>query len=138
MAMSDLPRDTVAPESLDPTRLYDSSGLRPRRTLEHAALERGQAEGVAIESLEAGDVVVVRTQNSTYRVEVLDPARREVLLSGGAYFGTPTEVRLGGATAGGSTLKVGWIGVGLQLEIACGRQRTTTSCVESVRLENAT
>jgi hypothetical protein len=99
--------------------------------------EPGEVDGIGIESLEAGDVLIVRTRNSTYRLEVLDPARRDVLLSGGAYFARPTEVRLGGATEGGGTLKVGWIGVGLQLEIASGHQRTTTSCVESVTVEHA-
>jgi hypothetical protein len=135
--MSNLHRETVAQENPDPSVIFEGGGVRPCCTLEHAALELGWVDGVAIESLDPGDVVVVRTQNSVYRVEVLDPERRDVLVSGGAYFAEPTRVRLGGATAGGSTLKLGWIGVGLQLEVASGRQRTTTSCVESVKVERA-
>jgi hypothetical protein len=134
--MADLHREPVV-ENFDPTVLYEDGVLRPCSTLDNAVIDSGWADGVAVESLDAGDVVVVRTQNSTYRVEVLDPERRDVLLTGGAYFAEPTRVRLGGATAGGSTLKVGWIGVGLQLEIASGRQRTTTSCVESLTIEHA-
>jgi hypothetical protein len=57
-------------------------------------------------------------------------------VTGGRLFPESTEVRLEGSTAGGSVLKIGWIGTGLRLEMSMGRQRITTSRVESVIIEN--
>jgi hypothetical protein len=94
----------------------------------------GFADGMSIKSLEAGTTLRVRTRNSTYRLVVLDPVKLLVLLVGGALFPEDTVARLAGATAGGTTLKVGWIGLGLRVEIAAGGKRTTTSPVESIEI----
>ena len=110
----------------------------PHCTLEGFALEPGCVDGVALEALEPDTVLVVRTRHSSYRLVVLDGAQQRVLLSGGAHFPESTEVWVEGATAGGSTLKMGWIGVGLRLEIWEGRRRITTSRVESVTIERLT
>ena len=80
-------------------------------------------------------MLIVRTRYSSYRLVVLDGAERRVLLTGGSHFPESTEVRVDGATAGGSSLKIGWIGVGLRLEMTAGRRRITTSRVESVTIE---
>jgi hypothetical protein len=110
--------------------------LVPRRhTLDNFASEPGCVEGVALQSLETGTVLRVRTRHSHYRVVVLDPTRQSVLVTGGRLFPESSEVRCEGATAGGSMLKVGWIGVGLRLELSLGRQRITTSRVQSVTIE---
>jgi hypothetical protein len=63
---------------------------------------------------------------------LIDPEKGRALVTGGASFPEPTEVRLAGATAGGSMLKTGWIGIGLKLEMSVGRRRITTSRVVSV------
>ena len=107
-----------------------------RRTLDGFALEPGCAKGVALQSLEAGTVLNVITRHSGYRVVVLDPVQQRVLVTGGRLFPERTEVRLEGATAGGSVLKIGWIGTGLRVEMSVGRQRITTSRVQSVTIEN--
>ena len=107
-----------------------------RRTLDGFAFEPGCIEGVALQSLEAGTVLSVITRHSAYRVVVLDPARQRMLVTGGRLFTESTEVRCEGATAGGSLLKAGWIGVGLRLEMSIGRQRITTSRVQSVTIES--
>ena len=107
-----------------------------RSTLDGFVLEPGCVEGVALQSLEAGTVLSVITQHSTYRVVVLDPVQQRLLVTGGRLFPERTEVRLEGATAGGSLLKIGWIGTGLRLEMSMGRERITTSRVETVVLEN--
>jgi hypothetical protein len=110
--------------------------LPRRRTLDGFAFEPGCVEGVALQSLETGTVLNVITRHSDYHVVVLDPLRQRVLLTGGRLFPESTEVRCEGATAGGSVLKVGWIGVGLRLEMSIGRQRITTSRVETVTIES--
>lgn len=135
MAMSD---PYVEPIETDPRfGTIDSGSLVPRRrTLEGFALEAGCVEGVALQSLEAGTVLQVTTRYSDYRVVVLDPVRQRVLVTGGQQFPERTEVRFEGATAGGSVMKVGWIGVGLRLELSMGLQRITTSPVRSVTIES--
>ena len=105
-------------------------------TLEGFALEPGCVEGLALQSLDAGTVLNVITRHSSYRVVVVDPVQQRVLVTGGRLFPERTEVRLEGATAGGSVLKIGWIGTGLRLEMSMGRQRITTSRVQSVTIEN--
>jgi hypothetical protein len=107
-----------------------------RRTLDGFALEPGCVDGVALHSLEAGTVLNVITRHSSYRVVVVDPVQQRVLVTGGRLFPERTEVRVEGATAGGSVLKIGWIGTGLRLELSMGRQRITTSRVQSVTIEN--
>ena len=107
-----------------------------RHTLDGFALEPGCVEGVALQSLEAGTVLEVITRHSHYRLVILDPARNSVLVTGGRLFPESSEVRCEGATAGGSVLKAGWIGVGLRLEMSIGRQTITTSRVQSVTIES--
>ncbi|MBI2828229.1 MAG: hypothetical protein HYX77_03010 [Acidobacteria bacterium] len=107
-----------------------------RRTLDGFALEPGCVEGMALQSLEAGTVLNVVTRHSGYRVVVLDPVRQRVLVTGGRLFPESIEVRFEGATAGGSMLKIGWIGTGLRLEMSKGLERITTSRVRSVTIES--
>jgi cyclohexyl-isocyanide hydratase len=99
--------------------------------------ERGSAddvEGVAIDVLEPGTTLIVNTRNSQYRFDVLfDP--QFVLVKGGAMFPETTIVRLSGATAGGSALKLGWIVVGCQIEMWRGSVRIRSSSVRSVAIE---
>jgi hypothetical protein len=110
--------------------------VQTRRTLDGFALEPGCVEGVALQSLDAGTVLNVITEHSVYHVVVLDPVQQRVLVTGGRLFPERTEVRLEGATAGGSVLKIGWIGTGLRLEMSIGLERITTSHVQKVTIEN--
>jgi hypothetical protein len=66
---------------------------------------------------------------------VLDGARHLVLAEGGI-FHEPTVVHVSGATFGGSTLKLGWILVGLRVEFGLGSKRIITSPVQSVTIES--
>jgi hypothetical protein len=106
------------------------------RTLDGFAHEPGCNDGVALQSFEAGTVLNVITRHSRYRLVVVDPVQKRVLVTGGRLFPENTEVRFEGATAGGSLVKVGWIGVGLRFEMSLGRQRITTSRVESITVES--
>jgi hypothetical protein len=102
----------------------------PLGTLDEFALDRGCARGVAIDSLEPGTRVVVGTSHSCYRFVISEPGRRRGTVTGGTLFTEPTEVRIDGATAGGTVIKAGWIGVGLRMELTMGSKRITTSCVK--------
>lgn len=111
----------------------------PRRsTLDGFALEPGCSHGVALQSLPPGTVLDVQTQHSHYRMVVVDGQERRVRITGGWVFPESTDVRVAGATAGGSALKVGWIGEGLRLELATDFGPVTTSSVESVTVEDET
>ena len=90
--------------------------------------------GVDIHALRPGTTIVVETHNSRYRfVVLLDPWA--VLVKGGAMFPDDTIVRLTGATAGGSAIKVGWILVGWRIELLRGVVSIRSSPVRSVKVE---
>jgi len=104
-------------------------------TSESFSVEAGDEDGIAIQSLEPGTTLIVQTRNSEYRVVVLDGTDLDVIVMGGQLFQDATRVRLGGATAGGSLLKIGWIGVGLRVELSVGGRRIITSPVRSITTE---
>lgn len=102
------------------------------RTLPGFAFERGCDDGLAIESLEPGTMLIVQTENSEYRMVVLD--RDRVLVDGGAVFPKPIAAVVQGASAGGSLVKAGWIGVGLRMELFVEPNWIVTSPVRSIVL----
>ena len=106
------------------------------RTLDGFARESHDKDGVGVHALDAGCTLIVKTRHSDYRLTVVDGSRQLVLASGGI-FPEPTIVRLSGATFGGSTLKVGWILVGLRIEFGLGTKQITSSPVQSVEIEEA-
>ncbi len=93
-------------------------------------------EGVTLTELEACDTIHVRTRNSDYEIFMLDPKSGRALAQGGEYFAEPTEVTVSGSTFGGCMLKLGWIGVGLRMEIYVNGKRAVTSPVQSLRVEH--
>lgn len=92
---------------------------------------------VAINELEPGTVLSIRTRKSTYRLVVVDAARSKVLVWGGRLLPEAAEGAVQGSTDGGSCLKLGWIAVGLRLELVVARQRIVTSRVESIHVATA-
>jgi hypothetical protein len=121
--------DNPAPE-------FETGALAdPLGTLDDFALDPGCTRGVAVDSLEPGTRVVVGTRHSCYRFVVSDPARRRGTVIGGKLFAEPADVRIDGATAGGTVIKAGWIGVGLRMEFTVGSRRVTTSCVKLLAVE---
>ncbi len=106
--------------------------LPPSRTLAGFTFEPGCEEGLAIESLESGTALIVHTENSEYRLVVLDGASHRVLVEGGAMFPDAVPAVLQGASAGGSLVKTGWIGIGLRLELFVDPKWVRTSPVRSV------
>jgi hypothetical protein len=104
----------------------------PSRTLGRFAFDRGCDEGLAIESLESGTMLIVHTDNSEYRLIVLDAARHSVLVEGGTMFPQAVGAVLQGASAGSGLVKTGWIGVGLRMELFVDPQWVMTSPVRSI------
>ena len=98
--------------------------------------EGDRATGIDLRSLPPGTALTIDTCHSRYRLVKVGGGAR-VLVQGGAFFSDETEARVDGSTAGGSLIKIGWICVGLRLEIAVGRRRLVTSPVRSIRVEGA-
>lgn len=102
-------------------------------TLDGFTAEAAAADGVQLRDLEPMTRLVVRTQNSTYRIVVSHESM--VLVEGGRFFPALTPAFLEGASFGGSFLKVGWITIGLRMEIRSAGQRIVTSPVCEIATE---
>jgi energy-converting hydrogenase Eha subunit F len=83
--------------------------------------------GVNVRSLEPLTRVIVKTCNSEYRLIVSSDGG--VLVQGGRFFERPTEAVLEGATLNGGLLKIGWIAIGMRMEIRDDSRRIVTSPV---------
>ncbi|HZS04026.1 MAG TPA: hypothetical protein VFD58_04255 [Blastocatellia bacterium] len=92
-------------------------------------------EGVELRALAPNGTILVRTRESDYRILLLDPASRRVLIEGGPFFAEPTEAILSGSSFGGCLLRMGWIGHGLRMEIHAQGRLVVTSPVRSLRVE---
>ena len=95
-------------------------------------------EGVTLPSLEACDTIHVRTHNHDYEIFLLDPESGRALVEGGRFFVEPTEATVVGSTFGGCIIKLGWIGIGLRLEINLDGQPIITSQVQAISVEHET
>jgi hypothetical protein len=115
--------------------LADVHLIATGRTLDGFASLLGDTDGVDVRELAPGTVVIVRTRHSVYRLVIIEPETRRVLISGGGWCPLPTEAQLVGATGGGSMLKPGWIGVALRVELQQLNQRITTSVVDAITIE---
>jgi RNA polymerase-binding transcription factor DksA len=91
--------------------------------------------GIALESLAPYDTIWVQTRNSNYRIFLLDPRSGHALVEGGHHFVESVEAIVNGSTFGGSTIKGGWIGIGLRLEMRIKSRIASTSPVQSFRVE---
>ncbi|HMV50690.1 MAG TPA: hypothetical protein PLD20_21235 [Blastocatellia bacterium] len=113
----------------------------PRRcVLEGFAENVAGTFGVCVRNLNPHDLIICRTQNSQYRLLVLDPPARRVRVQGGELFTEPTEAVLNGSSYGGSMIRLGWICTGMRIEFV--RQTADkqimnllTSPVEAISLE---
>jgi hypothetical protein len=118
--------------------MADSSVIRPlvdRTVPTHAATLDGFAAvatgpGVSLRQLEPLTELLVQTRNTRYRIVVSQDA--DIVIQGGSFFPDPTRAHVEGASLGGNLLKVGWIGVGLRMEIVAGGRRIVTTAVRSI------
>ena len=92
--------------------------------------------GVALQTLAQYDTIQVRTLNSHYRIFLLDPGTGRVLLEGGNYFLEPVEAVVYGSNSVGSPPKVGWIGIGMRIEMWVKNQLVSTSPVQSFYIQH--
>jgi hypothetical protein len=92
-------------------------------------------DGIALRTLAQFDIVCAATQNNEYYIFLLDPENGKAYVQGGRYFEQPIEATISGSTFGGCMLKMGWLGIGLRIEICAGGQRIVTSPVKSLRVE---
>ena len=111
---------------------YESMLEAPTQPLDQFMLDPGCQDGIDFQSLDAGATIHVHTKYSSYRLVVTDPENHTALVTGGRLFPESTPIRVEGATAGGTAIKAGWIGVGLRLEMLNLTNRITTSVVRAV------
>ena len=83
----------------------------------------------------AANEAVTYEDGPRYRFVMLDESGRNALVEGGPYFPRPSAARVEGSTLGGSLLKVGWIGLGLFVELSFGGKRIITSRVRSISVK---
>jgi hypothetical protein len=105
-------------------------------TLDGATQISKELEGVMLGSLEAYDTIYAQTCNSNYKIFLLDPNSGRALVQGGKYLTEPVEATVSGSTFGGCMLKMGWLGIGLRIEININGQRLETSPVQELRVEH--
>lgn len=99
-------------------------------TMEGFAAASSACDGISLHDLEPLTTLHVRTCNSYYRIVIAE--RAAIYVQGGRFFPQPTAARLDGSSAGGSLLKLGWIGIGLCMEIRAHGQLIVTSPVRSL------
>lgn len=90
---------------------------------------------VDLRLLPAGTQVSVNTRNSRYRFLMLDGSGCHALVQGGRYFCEETDAEIVGARFDGSSLRVGWISLGLCLEVSVRGKRIVTSRVREINVE---
>jgi hypothetical protein len=114
------------------------SPLVPRRcTLNGFVDEIANTDGVLVHEIEPLATLLARTENSVYRIIPLEASSSRILIRGGRFFAEPTEVRFTGSGLGGSFLKLGWVGLGLRMEILWDGQRIITSGVREIQVERS-
>ena len=67
---------------------------------------------------------------------MLDRGGCNALVQGGRYFCEETDARIEGVTFGGSSLKAGWICLGLRLALSVRGKRLVTSRVRAINIES--
>jgi RNA polymerase-binding transcription factor DksA len=95
----------------------------------------GSADGLAISTCHAFDVIHIQTSHSSYRVLLIDPSSGRSLVEGGKFFTEPTEGTILGSSTRNAAFRSGWIGIGFRLEMWAADQLISTSAVSSVRVE---
>ena len=113
--------------------LTSAVGIPRAATLDGFVSATSEAGGVSLRDLEPLTTLLVRTCNSQYRI--VTSQNTTVFVQGGRFFPDVTHARLEGSSFGGSCLKVGWIAVGLHMEIFADGQRIITSPVRAIDWE---
>jgi len=112
----------------------DCANEEPRGAWRRA--ETNSCAEVTVERLNQFDTILLRTQNSEYRILLLDPATGRALVEGGAHFVEPSEALLMGSALPGSAFKSGVICVGCRLEIWADDKVFLTSPIKLLKLKH--
>lgn len=107
----------------------------PREATLDGFVQSASGAGVSLREIEPLTTLVVGTCNTQYRIIV--SRQSAILVQGGRFFPEVTSAHLDGSSAGGSFLKMAWIGVGMRMEISAGGQRIVTSPVRTITTERA-
>ena len=102
-------------------------------TLDAFTTQVSTGPGINIRELEPLTTLVVRTCNSIYRLVISHDT--SVIVQGGQFFPDAVSGRLDGSGLGGSVIRIGWIGIGLRMEIFARDQRIITSPVRDISIE---
>lgn len=109
--------------------------LIPREATLDGFVQSASGAGVSLRDMEPLTTLLVATCNTQYRIII--SRQSAILVQGGRFFPEVTSAHLDGSSAGGSFLKVAWIGVGMRMEISAGGQRIVTSPVRTITRERA-
>ena len=90
------------------------------------------SDGIQIDRMSDLETVVVKTQNSTYEITIINGSEGDVVVRGGEFFPQLTPAHLSGATMGGSFLKLRGIYLGFSMEFLHEGRRIITSPVRSI------
>ena len=111
---------------------FDTVVLRVA-TLDGFVEATSAGHGMSVLGLEPLTVLNVETRNSVYRIVIRD--RNAVFVQGGRFFPETSAAHLAGSTFGGTLLKIGWIGVGMRMEICGADGPIVTSPVRRISVE---
>lgn len=114
----------------DPGRLAGEFGGPP--FVADRSCPSGAVTGIDFRTVPPGSSLVVDTSYSRYHIVKVNEPGTNALIQGGYYFPDETKVRIEGSAFTGSLLKIGWIKVGLHMEISAERERIVTSRVRSI------
>jgi hypothetical protein len=92
-------------------------------------------QGLAVQSLNAFDTIKLQTQNSDYRILLLDPATGRALVDGGAHLLEPSEALLRGSATPGSEFRGSEICIGSRFEMWVNEKVFITSPVKAVEVQ---
>lgn len=94
------------------------------------------AADVVVERLNAFDTILLQTNNSEYRILLLDPKTGRALVEGGDYLPEPSEGLVKGSAFPGCAFTQGAISVGGRLEMWVNENILLTSPVKSVEVKH--
>ncbi len=126
---------SIAGNTTPPPSRRSPDAVPRHRTLDGFVEAVSKSAGIGLIDVDAFTTLVVRTDNSVYRITILTPHLREVLVQGGKFFPERTRACLSGSNFGGSCLKMGWVGLGLHMEFHAGGQWIITSHVRAIAVE---
>ena len=86
-------------------------------------------KGISVKDLPLGAILKIRTINSVYTLMMTDGG---VLMKGGHRLPELTLCTYRGATFGGANIKLGWVVLGMCMEIEIPEGIMTTSSVQSI------